>query len=747
MIGQHIHSFGLKDTFLFKNVEFEIPKGLSVIYGLNRSSGRKSMQANGAGKSSLFSSIGETLYEEPIVGQKEDAVKQGTRWVKLQIRGKTVEVIRKNSKLEIKINGKAKQFRKKSDGRDWLKTHLPLTQTDFNTYAYLDARVPHPLVMGTSTERKRFFNEAFGLDKIDVERRMFEAELTKLKRVRAAYQELRAVFDADKDKALPKEKRLQLKAKIKSLETELEDLNEKNKRLQVIAQVLAFERSAPKEIEAFNRLCPNLEEFSSIYGEVQQNLRDNRKKLRDAEAWAEYQKDTKRYAKALASLSQGASKLVKRQGLKAAYKTCRKAADELDELRVRADQHSKMLKHRVEKPETLDSKVPDMSRKALRSQLESLEHRLEHAEKFGTGKCGTCGQDVKVKSPKKLKAQIAETESQLEKWSEIEDHENQMALYKEWRKDFKALDADLPEIERSIERARKYRSIGKELRDLPTEPQKFEGRKLELEVCQRMVDEDREQLRLLEFMQPNLDSVEILRGLTDKQRKASGLASKLQDRVNEIHESIAGLRAKLEVDQMVTSQLARHRERLLEMREELKDEEDLKLLVEAYSDKNMKRQAVKAVSTRLMAGVNKYAKVIFPEDFDFDFAWESSKVQLRVHRKYRVGKKVKTVTSDVRKLSGAESKLYTFILVLAHLTFVTARKRSNVLILDEPDAAFSAETTEAFKKLLPLLGKVIPSIVVITPRSEQRYENAQEFTVLKEKGEAKIVKGHPGAIK
>lgn len=746
-MSQHLLSFGLKKTILFKDVQFEIPKGISVFYGLNRTNGRKSMQANGAGKSSFWSSIGETLYEEPIVGLKEDTVKQGTRFVNLMIKGKKVEVVRTNSKLEIKINGKPKQFRKKSDGRDWLKRNLPLSQTEFNTYAYLDARVPHPLVMGTSTERKRFFNEAFGLDKIDVERRMFEAELSKLKRVKAAYQELKAVFDADKEKALPKEERLKLERRLKALQEELEDLGEKNKRLQVIEQVLAFERSARKEIEVFERLCPNLEEFSSIYGEVEANLKDNRRKLKDAEAWHEYQKDSRRYTKALGALGEFAAKLVRKNGVKGAIKACRTAVEELDELQEKVARHEKLRSQRPSKPEELNGKLPRQSRKELLAELEALEHKLEHAEKFGTGKCGTCGQDVKIKSPKKLKERIAEVEADLEKWAEVKDYEEALETYKAWRLEFKALDRDMEEVGHSISVAKKFKKALKELRDLPSEPEPFEGRKLEIEVCQKMVDEDREQLRLLEFMQPNLDSVEQLRKLTDKQRNAGKLAPKLQERINEIHEKMSKLKARLEVNSMVTSQLKRHRERLLEMREELKEEEALKLIVDAYADKNMKRDAVKAVSSRLMAEVNKYAKSIFPEDYEFEFRWDSSKVQLLVHRKYREGKKTKVITSDVRKLSGAESKLYTFILVLAHLTFVPSRKRSNVLILDEPSANFSGETTESFKRLLPILNKVIPSIIVITPRTDERYEGAQEFTVLKEKGEAKVVKGHPSTIK
>lgn len=747
MSGQHIHSFSLKDTLLFKDLTFEIPKGLSVIYGLNRTNGQKSMQANGAGKSSAFASIGETLYEEPIVGLKEDTVKQGTRIVTLKLGNRTVEVVRKNTKLEILIDGKPKEFRKKSDAQQWLKKHLPMSQTEFNTYGFLDARVPHPLVMGSSTERKKFFTEAFGLDRIDIERRLFEAELSKLKRTRAAYRELKAVFDADKEKALPKEKRLELEQRIKDYEAELEDLNRKNLRLQSIAQLLAFEQSAAKQIQRFDALCPDLKEFASIYKDTQANLRDNKAKLKDARAWADYQRDSRRYNKAHDALSDDARKLVEKYGLKKAVRKCSDAADDLPRLTAKLEAHQEVLDAKVAKPVMPDEARPSESKKELRARLDSLEHRLEHALKFKTGTCDSCGQEVKVRDPKKLKAQIKDIDALLGLIDLWDDYEEQRALYKEWRTQFKVAEDEAADLEAKIEKAKRYRKLGRELRDLPSAPEPFEGRKLEVEVCERMVEEDRAQVELLEFMEPNIETLEQLRALTDKQRNAASIAPKLQQRITEVHEKLSKVRSRLEVNSMVCESLAKHKVRLLEMREELVNEEPLKLLVEAYSDKSIKRMAVKAISKRLMDEVNKYAKLIFPEDYEFGFQWESSKISLTVTRKYRQGKKIKVLPSDVRKLSGAEAKLYTFILVLAHLTFVPAKKRSNVLILDEPDSNMSAETTESFKKLLPILNRVIPSIIVITPRTSERYEGAQEFTVLKEKGEAKIVKGHPSTIK
>lgn len=746
-MSQHILGITLQDTLLFKNLHFDIPKGLSVIYGLNRSNGRKSMQANGAGKSSAFAAIGETLYEEPIVGLKEDTIKQGTRTVHLMLDKKKVDVVRKNTKLEIVVNDKPKEFRKKSDGQAWLKKHLPMSQAEFNTYGFLDARVPHPLVMGSSTERKRFFTEAFGLDKIDVERRLFEAELSKLKRVRTAYKELKAVFDADRERALPKAERLKLKAQAKKYRAELEDLQAKHVRLQDIMRLLAFETSTQKQLRAFDAICPDLEDYAQLYKDTQANLRENKQRLRDAREWEEYQRDRKKYDKAIASLSAEAQALLDRLGLKKAIRRCKNAASEIDDLQAKTealDRHNERKPARVNEPE---EDCPKADKKELRARLDSLEHKLEHALKFKTGTCETCGQDVKVKDPKELKRKVKEVEAELkliDQWTEYERAESE---YDEWKNKRAYLRVDLKDVDVSMKSLKRLRSIGKELRDLPEAPEKFSGKKLEVDVCEQMVDEDRKRLELLEFIDPNIDNVRDLRKLTDKQRSAASAGPRLNERINEIHEKLSKLSARLEVNKSVTDGLEKMKARLLEMRAELINEEPLKLLVEAYSDKAMKRMAIKSVSTKLMTEINKYAKLIFPEDFEFGFSWESSKISLTVTRKYRKGKKLKTLTSDVRKLSGAESKLYTFILVLAHLTFVPQRKRSNVLILDEPTANFSADTTEAFRKLLPILLKVIPSIIVITPRTDERYEGATEFTVLKEKGEARIVPGHPSTIK
>ena len=102
------------------------------------------------------------------------------------------------------------------------------------------------------------------------------------------------------------------------------------------------------------------------------------------------------------------------------------------------------------------------------------------------------------------------------------------------------------------------------------------------------------------------------------------------------------------------------------------------------------------------------------------------------------------MTSDVRKLSGAESRLFTLILILALLSFVPSNKRPNLLLLDEPDSAMSNETAEAFYKIIKVLSSAIESIVIITVK-DNTYPDTRCYTIIRE-GTSKIVEGHPDEL-
>jgi DNA repair exonuclease SbcCD ATPase subunit len=231
----------------------------------------------------------------------------------------------------------------------------------------------------------------------------------------------------------------------------------------------------------------------------------------------------------------------------------------------------------------------------------------------------------------------------------------------------------------------------------------------------------------------NIETIAELESLTPEQRALRFDPSEL----NSLQDELSSMKAKLQVHNTVKVRAKEIKARLDELESAWQKEKALELLIEAYSDKNVKRMIVAAISQHLMASVNQYASLVF-KDYSFEFVW-GTQIQIIVNRPEGA--------TDVRKLSGAESKLFTLILVLSLLKFVPRSKRLSLLVLDEPTASFSEETTEMFHTLLPHLQQIIPSILIITPDSRERLEGANEYTVVRERKGSKIVRGHPESIR
>jgi DNA repair exonuclease SbcCD ATPase subunit len=266
------------------------------------------------------------------------------------------------------------------------------------------------------------------------------------------------------------------------------------------------------------------------------------------------------------------------------------------------------------------------------------------------------------------------------------------------------------------------------LRDV-RKPVAYDGPELDVEREESKLAKAEKLVDLLRTCTSHLDTVRDLLALTPAQRKLS--ASK---KLPQYRERVSEIKSKMAVHRAVKDKVASQKERIAKLEHDLKEEEAVKVLVKGFSDKAIKRMAVEAISTRLMQLINHYAQSVFP-GYMFDFQWDRQ-ISIIVHRP-------NGEVSDVRKLSGAESMLFTLILIPALLAFMPAHKRTNVLILDEPSASFSEATMKTFHDLLPVLQKLVPSIIVITPKATERYPGAHEFTVHRTKDGATIKPGHP----
>ena len=735
----------LKNTGPFKDQTFDFTPGLHVIYGWNKSNKKSNTNANGAGKSFFFHQIQEILMESPIIGEKSDRVKKGDRTLHFKIKDKSVDITRKNTKLSITVDGKPKKFRTQTIAKEWVKRRVPLTTEDIATYVHIDARIPHPLVMGSTIDRRKFFTKFFSMDKLDMERKLYLAKLNELSKVKAAYQEVKSEYRLAKEDLIPKEELLKLRADYGVLRVELKELTRKNDKIQDIKTVLSFYEAASSQIKQLLRILDSdvvtEEAFAEKKKETEWHLEKDLKELKEAEAYEEYKREIKAYTDAYSKLGSRARKMFNEWGLTKALAKAGKHVDRVDDINAALSILKDVIRNnKPSKPEKVEKVEGD--RGEIINRLDSLRHQLEHAEKFNKGTCETCGQSVKVKDPKEIRLKIKKLKRQLEAIDDYKEYRKERAEYERCVNVVEKAKEEIKKLEEEQEPLNKYLSVYRDLRVMPDKPRKFEGKKLEVSVKQRMVDEDKERMHLFKFIEPNLEFVVRYFALTEKQKNRAQNSGKLQKKIEEANESLSAIRAKLEIHKSVRQRADRLKARMEEMKEQLKDEPAWRLLADAYSDKGVKKLAIQSISHRLMEIVNRYAKMVFPEDYTFSIEWLTRDLNILVHRRY--GKKV--IPSDVRKLSGAESKIFTFILILALLTFVPHSKRSSLMVLDEPTANFSQDTTDAFRRFLPVLLSVIPTVVLITPKTDERYENSKDYTVIKTNGRSSIVKGRPSEL-
>jgi DNA repair exonuclease SbcCD ATPase subunit len=745
-----VHSIGLKGVSPFKEVTFKVPLGLSVVYGLNRASGKASKNSNGVGKSYLLNTPAEVVYEEPIVGEKQDRTKRGQRAFSFtNYAGKKIIASRiargRSEKLVIKENGEDKQFRTPTYAKAYLKKAWPITQEEYNTYVHIDSRVSHPLVMGTSAERKRFFTSFFGLDKIDAERKLYVAELNRLMKIQSAFNELRHQWEKAKTDLMAQDVYDANVERLALLKKKLKGLRHKFSKVQDTARLVSFAQSAKEQIKVLARACGGTvseEEFERAFKANTWELKKVEADLEEAETWEQYKRDTAHYTAAYDRLTPEARKLIAELGSKDAVGKARDAQrlllqyrEALKRRRADADGVEQQLGEPMPKPVA----KPEGDQAELETLQRAYQHQLNHAEKFQEGKCETCGQVVKIKDPKVLKRKLESVITRLEQFDAYAEYRKAKADRQKLEFKLKSYKTDAQRALDKVNEVKDLAALYTELKDLPTKPRAFKGKKLQIEVLKRMLIEIRERRSLLEYLQPHLETIIQFQALTSEDLLVVKESDGLSDRMNQVQDRAAQLQAKIEVHDTMAGRVQDMRQRLVKMKRELKDVEPLKLLVQGFQDKNLKKMAIEAIGQRLMGLVNKFAAPVFPEQFSFEFKWDTQ-IQLIVHRK-------NGEPSDVRRLSGAESTIFTLILVGALLAFVPSRKRCSLLILDEPSARMHKETTELFQKVLQVLNKTIPSIVVITPRSEEIYEGAKPFTVVKDnKGVARLIEGYPHQV-
>jgi DNA repair exonuclease SbcCD ATPase subunit len=217
-----------------------------------------------------------------------------------------------------------------------------------------------------------------------------------------------------------------------------------------------------------------------------------------------------------------------------------------------------------------------------------------------------------------------------------------------------------------------------------------------------------------------------------------GRMSKLTDRALELTGRLGALRAKVEALRERLQERKALRAKIADIEAQLDDIDALDVLDKAFSSSTgVKQMVINTICRSLEAQVNKYAKFLFPEDYLFEFDLAT---QFNITCTRTLGDT--QLVSDVRRLSGAEAGLFNLVLALSLMSFLPPAKRCSVLVLDELNANFGPDVNQSFIRFLSVLNKVIPHIIVITPKSEDNYgEDVRYFTVVKRHNASTIVSG------
>jgi DNA repair exonuclease SbcCD ATPase subunit len=766
-----LREISIKDVGPIKDATFKIQPGLSVVYGLNQASGKNSENGNAVGKSLLFSSLAETIRAVPIIGERGDRIQEGQRSAAFtDHQGNDILIQRSSNgrgdKLELFENGVSKDFRTVAAGKEFIDARWPLSDVDYSTYVHLDSRAPHPLVMGTSAQRKEFFTEFFGLEVLDAERKLYNSYLRELKNARAAYDEVNTQLASLYGRRMSDADRAQAEKDRDTLQDRLTELEEKVSKAQYVSRLIAsgerFEKEIARirtEFKTFNSEA--LLDASNANTKLTREKKDQRTKvealLRAAELaqrdFDNYKRNALKYDEAFNDLSPEATEAISEKGLEAAIEESGNAAQKAMKLKAQIDTLNEQLDDLEAKlDEKLPPKVaaPEQDEEDLRVLERTYKHHIEHAEKFGSGVCDACGQAVQTRDPDEVKERLAGVRTQLAQHEAARVYANGVAIRKEQTAKFNELDDKAGLLGEERAKLVKIGKIFKELNSLPKKPEPFDGKLIEageiaelntkISALHYEEDDLRERASFLNSIMPNIDTINEFLTLDESQKECADALDELSAQVRTARERYTQAVSKLGVEDSLAQQIEELRTRADELADKLKEESKIKVLVEAYSDKNIKKLVVEQIGTRLMSLVNKYSQQVFEESYRFEFQWDTD-ISIIAHRAN--GK-----SSDVRKLSGAESTLFTIILVCALLSFVPAKKRCNFMILDEPTSHMSAHNKEILHNALKLLTGLIPSIIIVTPKMEERYHGALEYTVVKGRdGVSRLEEGHPDEIR
>lgn len=725
-----ITSIGLEKIVYFEDpTVLDIRPGLTYVLGRNKQ--RRGVHAsNASGKSLLLGILPNLLFDtHPIITKNVRSVAK-----QIHVKGSSSFLSWTTGKHKYVFTKSGAATAISRDGvntktriaRDTLKSIIDFSEEEFFSTVYLDSRRSNAFQLGTSVDRYQFIVNLFRLHDIDSLRKHVNS----------------CISDLTSDGRL-----------LDQAETDIADIRESLKSLpkesvEQAAEIHAWLQTATLKSQSLAALSHQWEIYASwlVNKRKLDALPVPKLKSKQLRLQLEAHREYDAYATATKLLTERTEALTRERKNLGVTKDQILNDKKMRVLRESMQSHAKPVEPEdsLEKASSLCGKASlEKAHRAVKRARAKLELDAQTLENFDrelsdTSVCPTCRSNLSDKTKRSIRDLIEEDKRRTEKlfnnaskivkaYTTVEEHKQyktDLVNYSAYKADKSLVDAH------PFANVAKYKSLTERL-NVDTESKTLDKPSGKRSDIQAMLDAAETYERLSDVIETT--RVSKPENVFDK----DGLA-KLNKEVGEKMTLLPALQAKASERSTALKSLAALKARASEMSERVGDLPVYQMLSDAYSVKGLKALMVKRAAASIEKSLNRHSKQIFSEDMKFSLNVDAGKFDVNVTR--TSGKLSKT--SDIRMMSGAESRLFVLLFVLAVLPLIPSSRRMNILVLDEPDSNMDADTLETFStRLLPALQKIVPSVIVLTPRNDYMTEGARIVTVVKENGKSQLFEG------
>lgn len=756
-----------RQTLLFGDVNLNLnPGGIVTVSGKNLNVRRTGVEydTNAVGKSVLFSSLANVLYERGALHESAKSKKElyGDALGCSRIYHRTEDGVEycyeqaKSGKYVVYENGEPLKHDKVANSVSTMQTLFPVCEDAWHHLVVLSSAHPAPFMMAKPEARRNFFSELFNYAYFDELASMAKRQITeksktasKLEGYASSIETLRASLSK-----IPEVDESELESDLNTL-LELQD--KINGRLSLAEFTKIKKRLGELETELDDEVDEKHLEAAKAYLEKTQ---DHVSKLSVKIAFSEakkkellaYKEDSREFSESLESLadfniSQDPKQAV--SDINALLALLELVGDE-DIPTLASVQVLNLTKRDI-----LAFRETYAEQQVLEAEKTSIEHSLAGIRKVlknikGHAKCPFCASDVDEDhfraELKRLSDELDVVDEKLDAivtkefrslaryannlsnnsfcksltsgvdWCKLKKIESSRSVLKlvlrqakrlqdrvppEGTHDVAELKARLNNVKLKREKAQEYIDFANNLGSLATE-----YRKLKKKVAG--LDEDE--------MQQDLEELVALKRSVEERQKHQ-----------EKRESFLSMIAQIKKDSAKEAKV-------------LEDIPALEVLVRAYSTKGLRLSAISAIAQTLSSSLNENAHMLFSEPFSFDVNITDTRFDIMVDRSPE--------SSDIRKLSKSEQRRFSMLYAYCLNELIPPSSRSNLIVLDEMEDGSSDVNRKLYREVfLPHLNSIIPNVFVVSPLKEmQEVPGTRTLFVVKDGDSSHVETEHPELI-